>query len=121
MCLSLTQRATQRYGLPRQLYFSTHESTVLAVSIPGPDFLPQVAYCQGMNFVCAAIFLVVEDEPSAFWLLSFIVEEVLVDHFVQSMIGHQVATHAEQLGTSTHASLLTHLAGVFSQPSHPAL
>ena len=47
---------------------------------------------QGMNFVCAAILMFVSDAASAFWLMCYIVEEVLVDHYVQSMIGHQVDT-----------------------------
>ena len=59
---------------------------------------PEVAYCQGMNFVTAAILLFVEEEDSAFWLLSHVVEEVLVDHYVQSMLGHQVDSQVlEQL------------------------
>jgi len=51
---------------------------------------PEVSYCQGMNFVAAAVLLFVEDEEEAFWLLSFLIEEVLPDHYVQSMIGHTV-------------------------------
>ena len=51
---------------------------------------PEVAYCQGMNFVCAAILMFIEQEDAAFWMLSHVVEEVLVDHYVQSMLGHQV-------------------------------
>ena len=51
---------------------------------------PEVGYCQGMNFVCAAILLFVDDEAAAFWLLSHVVEDVLPDHYVQSMIGHTV-------------------------------
>ena len=51
-----------------------------------------------MNFVTAAILLFVEEEDSAFWLLSYVVEEVLVDHYVQSMLGHQVDSQVlEQL------------------------
>eukprot|EP00966_Prymnesium_polylepis_P182887 4237610-Prymnesium_polylepis.1 len=30
---------------------------------------PEVAYCQGMNFVCAAILMFVPEEEPAFWLL----------------------------------------------------
>ena len=51
---------------------------------------PEVSYCQGMNFVAASVLLFVEDEEEAFWLLSFLIEEVLPDHYVQSMIGHTV-------------------------------
>ena len=51
---------------------------------------PEVGYCQGMNFVAAAILLFVDSDEDAFWLLSHIVEEVLPDHYVQSMIGHTV-------------------------------
>ena len=59
---------------------------------------PEVAYCQGMNFVAAAVLLFVDDDADAFWLLAVIVEEVLVDHYVQSMLGHQVDSQVlEQL------------------------
>lgn len=51
---------------------------------------PEVSYCQGMNFVCASVLLFVEEEEEAFWLLSFIIEHILPDHYVQSMIGHTV-------------------------------
>ena len=54
---------------------------------------PEVAYCQGMNFVCAAILMFILDEESAFWMLCYVVEEVLIDHYVQSMIGHKVHQH----------------------------
>ena len=40
---------------------------------------PEVAYCQGMNFIAASLLLFVDDEEEAFWLLSFLVEEVLPD------------------------------------------
>ena len=51
---------------------------------------PEVSYCQGMNFVTAAILMFVESEEQAFWLLAHVTEEVLVDHYVQSMLGHKV-------------------------------
>ncbi len=51
---------------------------------------PEVAYCQGMNFLIATVLLHVEAEEDAFWLLSHLVEEVLPDHFVHSMIGHTI-------------------------------
>ena len=57
---------------------------------------PEVAYCQGMNFVAAAVLLFVDDDADAFWLLAVIVEEVLVDHYVQSMLGHQVDQQARR-------------------------
>ena len=65
---------------------------------------PEVAYCQGMNFVTAAILLFVEEEDSAFWLLSYVVEEVLVDHYVQSMLGHQVDSQVLEQLTLTLSS-----------------
>ena len=71
---------------------------------------PEVAYCQGMNFVTAAILLFVEQEDSAFWLLSYVVEEVLVDHYVQSMLGHQVDSQVlEQLLEQQLPELSAHL------------
>ena len=62
---------------------------------------PEVGYCQGMNFLVASVLLFVEPEDDAFWLLSVIVEDVLPDHFVQSMIGHTVDRGVAELGWVT--------------------
>ena len=71
---------------------------------------PEVAYCQGMNFVAASILLLVTDEESAFWLLAHICEEVLPDHYVQSMIGHTVDRQVtEQLVELHLPALSSHL------------
>ena len=62
-----------------------------------------------VNFVAAAVLLFVDDDADAFWLLAVIVEEVLVDHYVQSMLGRQVdqqvrdARTAAARGHSTRA------------------
>jgi hypothetical protein len=61
---------------------------------------PEVGYCQGMNFVVASILLIVESEHDAFWLLAHIVEAVLPDHYVSSMIGHTVDRQAHADATS---------------------
>ena len=42
-----------------------------------------------MNFITATLIMYMVEED-AFWLLAHIVEEVLPDHYVQSMLGHQV-------------------------------
>ena len=74
---------------------------------------PEVAYCQGMNFVAAAVASC-RRRRDAFWLLAVIVEEVLVDHYVQSMLGHQVdqqvrdARTAAARGHSTRAPHALH-------------
>lgn len=71
---------------------------------------PEVGYCQGMNFVAASILLFLEAEEDAFWLLSYVVEEVLPDHYVQSMIGHTVDRQvAEQLVELHLPALSNHL------------
>ena len=71
---------------------------------------PEVGYCQGMNFVAASILLFIEAEDDAFWLLTHMVEEVLPDHYVQSMIGHTVDRQvAEQLVALHLPALWNHL------------
>ena len=71
---------------------------------------PEVAYCQGMNFVTAAILMFVHEEDSAFWLLSHVVEDVLIDHYVQSMLGHQVDSQVlEQLLEQQLPHIASHL------------
>ena len=71
---------------------------------------PEVGYCQGMNFVVASILLVCESNEDSFWLLAHIVEEVLPDHYVQSMIGHTVDRQVtEQLVEHHLPQLAKHL------------
>ena len=67
---------------------------------------PEVGYCQGMNFVAASILLFLDAEDDAFWLLSHIVEEVLPDHYVQSMIGHTVDRHVTEQLVEQHLPAL---------------
>src|SRR5690606_1501384 len=50
-----------------------------------------VGYCQGMNFV-AALFLLLMDEESAFWLLSAIVDDIVPDYYAPVMIGCKADT-----------------------------
>lgn len=50
---------------------------------------PALGYCQGMNFL-AAFLLLWTPEEQAFWLLCFIVEDVLPDHFGRNMIGSMI-------------------------------
>ena len=68
---------------------------------------PEVAYCQGMNFVAAALLLFIEEEEDAFWLLAHIVEEVLPDHYVQSMIGHTVDRQVTEQLVELHLPALS--------------
>ena len=66
-----------------------------------------VGYCQGMNFVAASILLFVSAEDDAFWLLSHIVEEVLPDHYVQSMIGHTIDRQVTEQLVELHLPALS--------------
>ena len=47
---------------------------------------PAVGYCQGMNFVAGTLLLVCE-EQEAFWLLAYVIEEVLPKAYLPSMMG----------------------------------
>jgi len=50
---------------------------------------PAVGYCQSMNFL-VGILLLHTGEKDAFWILRYIVEDLLEDYFVNSMIGLSV-------------------------------
>ena len=72
---------------------------------------PEVAYCQGMNFIAAALLLFTADGPAgeeqAFWLLAHVVEEILPDHYVQSMIGHTVDRQVTEQLVELHLPALS--------------
>lgn len=68
---------------------------------------PEVGYCQGMNFVAASVLLFIAEEEAAFWLLSHLVETVLPDHFVQSMIGHTIDRQVSEELVEQHLPQLT--------------
>jgi hypothetical protein len=80
---------------------------------------PEVSYCQGMNFVAAAVLLFVEDEEEAFWLLSFLIEEVLPDHYVQSMIGHTVDRQIIETLVELHLPALAQHLCARARTAHP--
>jgi hypothetical protein len=46
----------------------------------------RVGYCQAMNFV-AAVFLIHMSEEAAFWALTCVVEDLVPDYYLTSMIG----------------------------------
>lgn len=51
---------------------------------------PEVGYCQSMNFICAMLLLYL-DEEQAFWVLTAIVETILLrDYYAPSMLGSRV-------------------------------
>ena len=50
---------------------------------------PHVGYCQGMNFVCGVLLLLMEEE-AAFWALTQILRVILPDYFA---IRGQMRTH----------------------------
>ena len=58
---------------------------LLAYSIRNPS----VGYCQSMNFIVGILLLHMAEEE-AFWILRYIVEDLLEDYFVSSMIGLSV-------------------------------
>eukprot|EP01119_Soliformovum_irregulare_P023356 TRINITY_DN8143_c0_g1_i7.p1 TRINITY_DN8143_c0_g1~~TRINITY_DN8143_c0_g1_i7.p1 ORF type:complete len:485 (-),score=130.11 TRINITY_DN8143_c0_g1_i7:30-1484(-) len=50
---------------------------------------PNVGYCQGMNFIAAALLVFMTEEES-FWMLSHIVEQILPNYFNKSLSGSRV-------------------------------
>ena len=47
---------------------------------------PKIGYCQGLNFVAAEILLIVKDAEKAFWLLEYLVKEVVpFGYYTQDM------------------------------------
>ena len=53
---------------------------------------PDIGYCQGMNFLCGTLLLIMAEED-AFWLLAAIVEDVLPGFYHPSLIGVNADTH----------------------------
>ena len=53
---------------------------------------PNVGYCQGMNFLCA-ILLLIMSEQDAFWLIAAVVEDVLPGFYHPSLIGVNTDTN----------------------------
>lgn len=51
---------------------------------------PGVGYCQGMNFACALLLLVLEEEEEAYWALSALVEGLVPNYFDELIIGSVV-------------------------------
>jgi len=52
---------------------------------------PVLGYCQSMNFIAGGLLIFMEEEH-AFWMLSWIVEELLNGYFTKTMVGLQVDT-----------------------------
>eukprot|EP00026_Physarum_polycephalum_P004525 Phypoly_transcript_04546.p1 GENE.Phypoly_transcript_04546~~Phypoly_transcript_04546.p1 ORF type:complete len:598 (+),score=80.00 Phypoly_transcript_04546:350-2143(+) len=50
---------------------------------------PRLGYCQSMNFLAGSLLLFMEEE-SAFWMLVYMVEDLLPNYFVPSMSGFHV-------------------------------
>lgn len=74
---------------PHRALTEEFNAQVKAVLVAFSHRSRDVAYCQGMNFVTAALLLVTGDEASAFHLLCYVVDEVLPGHYTASMAGHQ--------------------------------
>eukprot|EP01121_Diplochlamys_sp_Union-15-3_P009460 TRINITY_DN2581_c0_g1_i2.p1 TRINITY_DN2581_c0_g1~~TRINITY_DN2581_c0_g1_i2.p1 ORF type:complete len:514 (-),score=80.09 TRINITY_DN2581_c0_g1_i2:45-1586(-) len=51
---------------------------------------PSVGYAQSMNFVCAILLIVLEDEEDAFWVMVHIVEHILTGYYLSNLIGCQI-------------------------------
>jgi len=69
---------------------------------------PQLGYCQAMNFLAGTLLLFMEEEE-AFWMLVYIVEELLQNYFIQNMSGLLVDTQLfEQLVSKHLPSLWKH-------------
>jgi Ca2+-binding EF-hand superfamily protein len=50
---------------------------------------PKLGYCQSMNFLAATLLIFMEEEQ-AFWMLAYMVEELLHNYYVPSMSGFHV-------------------------------
>jgi len=51
---------------------------------------PTVGYCQGMNFLAATLLLEIKDEEKSFWVLSVLVERILVQYYHNSLVGLRI-------------------------------
>lgn len=63
---------------------------LVACSLANPD----VGYCQGMNFVCGLMLLVLKNEEDAFWLLTVLIRNILPGYWLPDMRAVQDAIGA---------------------------
>jgi hypothetical protein len=78
---------------PEHAFFQSEAGTELLRRILVAYSLrnPSLGYCQGMNFLAGFLLLWLQEEQ-AFWMLVYLVEDVLLDYFGRSMIGSLVDT-----------------------------
>jgi hypothetical protein len=65
---------------------------------------PTVGYCQGMNFLAATLLLEIKDEEKSFWVLSVLVERILVQYYHNSLVGLRI----DQVHVRPRAQSLRH-------------
>ncbi|GAB5362247.1 hypothetical protein AAMO2058_000781700 [Amorphochlora amoebiformis] len=93
-------------------YFATEEkktklkNVLYAHALRTPDV---VGYCQGMNFLCAGLLTVFEDEEDAFWALCVLVE-MRLGYYTPTMISLKVDQHVlNRLLSYKKANMARHL------------
>eukprot|EP01102_Stenamoeba_stenopodia_P017391 TRINITY_DN621_c0_g1_i1.p1 TRINITY_DN621_c0_g1~~TRINITY_DN621_c0_g1_i1.p1 ORF type:complete len:689 (-),score=134.81 TRINITY_DN621_c0_g1_i1:150-2216(-) len=52
--------------------------------------VPHIGYCQSLNFVCAMLLLVTEDEDTTLGMLVAIAQDLFPDYYTPTMLGYQV-------------------------------
>lgn len=69
------------------------------MAVEAPNYLclsRSSGYCQGMNFLAGFLLLWLQEEQ-AFWMLVYLVEDVLLDYFGRSMIGTELHECCQKL------------------------
>eukprot|EP00026_Physarum_polycephalum_P004232 Phypoly_transcript_04249.p1 GENE.Phypoly_transcript_04249~~Phypoly_transcript_04249.p1 ORF type:complete len:606 (+),score=54.11 Phypoly_transcript_04249:73-1890(+) len=66
---------------------------------------PKLGYCQSMNFLAATLLIFMEEEQ-AFWMLAYMVEELLHNYFIPSMSGFHIDSQVFELLVAEHLPIL---------------
>ena len=70
---------------PENIYFDVHKNELFNVLIAFAQQNPSVGYCQGLNYIAGLILIVTKNEPSTFWLLKHLVEDVAPGYHTKTM------------------------------------
>jgi len=74
---------------PENIYFDVHKNELFNVLVAFAHQNPEVGYCQGLNYIAGLILIVTKNEPSTFWLLKHLVENVAPEYHTRTMFGLQ--------------------------------
>lgn len=70
---------------PENIYFEVHKNELFNILVAFAQQNSAVGYCQGLNYIAGLILIVTKNEPSTFWLLKHLVENVAPEYHTKTM------------------------------------